>query len=160
MRTITASLIAIVTLSAGIAYAQTPTQPPQPTPATLTGVPRGLREPSSPTPQPLPAGVPKDESKRCPQWEPLIAEFGLPVETFSYIAWRESRCQANAHNKTLNRDGSQDRGGWQINSTWKTVTSEQCNAPYGKMAVLFDLRCNLAVARYLYENGGLRHWSL
>ena len=160
MRTLTASLIAILTLGAGIAYAQTPTQHPQPTPATLTGVPRGLREPSSPTPQPLPAGVPNDKTKRCPQWEPLIAEFGLPVETFSYIAWRESRCQAKAHNKTLNRDGSQDRGAWQINSTWKTVTSQQCGTPYGKMSALFDLRCNLAVARYLYNNGGLRHWSL
>jgi hypothetical protein len=28
------------------------------------------------------------------------------------------------------------------------------------MNVLFDPRCNLAVAKYLYENGGLRHWSL
>lgn len=160
MRIITASLIALFTLSAGLAYAQTPAQAPQPHPTPLYGAPRGLREPSSPTQQPLPKGVPADETKRCPQWEPLIAEYGLPVETFSYIAWRESRCQANAHNKTLNRDGSQDRGGWQINSSWKTVTSEQCNAPYGKMNVLFDLRCNLAVAKYLYENGGLRHWNL
>lgn len=160
MRTITASLIALATLSAGIAYAQTPTQPPQPTPATLTGVPRGLREPSSPTSQPLPAGVPKDESKRCPQWEPLIAEFGLPVEAFSFVMWRESRCQENAWNKTLNRDGSQDRGLLQINSTWKTVTAEQCGTRYGKMSALFEPRCNLAVAKYLYENGGLGHWNL
>ncbi len=160
LRQLTASLIALLTLGTGIAYAQTPNNTPPQDLAPLTGVPRGLREPSSPTPQPLPKGVPADETKRCPQWEPLIAEYGLPVEAFSYIAWRESRCLERAWNRTLNRDGSQDRGLVQINSTWKTVTANACGTPYGKMNVLFNPRCNLAVAKYLYENGGLRHWSL
>lgn len=160
MRQLTASLIALLTLGTGIAYAQTPHDNPPIKIPPLTGVPRGLREPSSPTPQPLPKGVPADETKRCPQWESLIAEYGLPVETFSFIMWRESRCNPKAHNKTLNRNGTQDYGLVQANSSWKTVTANTCGTPYGKMNVLFNPRCNLAVAKYLYENGGLRHWSL
>lgn len=160
LRYFTASLIALLTLGAGIAYAQTPTEPPKPTPTLVRNAPRGLREAPSVKPEPLPAGVPADETKRCPQWEPLIAEYGLPVETFSFIMWRESRCNPKAHNKTLNRNGTQDRGLLQANSSWKTVTSEICDAPYGKLDVLFDPRCNLAVAKYLYDNGGLRHWNL
>lgn len=160
LRHITASLIALLTLGAGITYAQTPTEPPKPTPTLVRGLPRGLREAPSVKAELLPKGVPADETKRCPQWEPLIAEYGLPVETFSYIMWRESRCLETAWNRTLNRDGSQDRGLVQINSTWKTVTANTCGTPYGKMDVLFNPRCNLAVARYLYDNGGLRHWNL
>ena len=108
----------------------------------------------------VPEGVPADKTKRCPQWEEQFAEFGLPVETFSYIAYRESRCNPLAHNKTLNRNGTQDRGVVQINSGWKTVTAKECASQYGDLSVLFDVRCNLAVARYLYRNGGLRHWNL
>ena len=108
----------------------------------------------------VPAGVPKDQAKRCPQWEDEFAAFGLPVQAFSYIAYRESRCNPLAHNKTLNRNGSQDRGILQINSSWVTVTAKECASQYGDLSVLFNVRCNLAVARYLYRNGGLRHWNL
>jgi hypothetical protein len=40
------------------------------------------------------------------------------------------------------------------------VTSQICKAPYGDMTVLFNVDCNLKVAKYLYDNGGLGHWSL
>ena len=105
-------------------------------------------------------GVPADKTKRCPQWEDEFAEFGLPVQAFSYIAYRESRCNPLAHNKTLNRNGTQDRGILQINSSWVSVTAKECASQKGDLSVLFDVRCNLAVARYLYRNGGLRHWNL
>ena len=111
-------------------------------------------------PEQMPKGIPKDEKKRCPQWEHKFRQHGLPVKTFSYIAWRESRCLIKAHNTTLNRDKSHDLGVVQINSSWKTVTSKVCKAPYGDMTVLFKIDCNLKVAKYLYDNGGLRHWSL
>jgi hypothetical protein len=104
--------------------------------------------------------IPSDETKRCPRWHPMFRRYGLPVEVFSYIAWRESRCNPRAHNKTLNRNGSQDLGLVQVNNSWKTVTSNVCGTPYGKMEVLFDVHCNLSVARYLLANGGLGHWSL
>jgi hypothetical protein len=108
----------------------------------------------------LPAGIPNDKSKRCPQWEPKFAQHGLPVKAFSYIAWRESRCRIRAANTTLNKNKTHDLGLVQINDSWKTVTSKICKAPYGDMTVLFNVDCNLSVAKYLYDNGGLGHWEL
>ena len=112
-----------------------------------------------------------ERSRRCPEFEELFAEHGLvPVDTFSFIAWRETRCDPSKVNaefgpdgkpiKTLNRDGSYDVGLLQINSTWKTVTHEICGTPWGQMFALIDLNCNLRVARYLLDNGGLGHWAL
>ena len=106
------------------------------------------------------ARIPSDKTKRCPKWEPLFKQYGLPVKAFSYIAWRESRCNPKAWNKTLNRDGSQDLGLVQINNSWQTVTSQVCGTPKGDMTVLFNVDCNLSVAKYLFENGGLGHWRL
>lgn len=104
--------------------------------------------------------IPSDLTMRCPKWEAKFAQHGLPVQTFSFIAWRESRCRLRAWNTTLNADGSSDLGLVQINSSWKKVTSQICNAPYGDLTVLFKVDCNLAVAKYLYDNGGLGHWRL
>jgi hypothetical protein len=101
--------------------------------------------------------IPNDLTKRCPEWESQLRDHGLPVKLFSYIMWRESRCIPDAHNKTLNRDKSQDRGLLQINSTWKTVTKNICGTD---LDGLFDPTCNLKVAKYLYDNGGARHWSM
>lgn len=112
-----------------------------------------------------------NESESCPEYEGLFKQYGLkPVKTFSYIAWRESRCRPNAVNAkwddkgnitwTLNKDGSIDRGLLQVNSTWKTVTSNACGSAYGNMDVLYNLDCNLKVAKYLLDNGGLGHWGM
>ncbi|NCA23075.1 MAG: hypothetical protein EBS91_00295 [Betaproteobacteria bacterium] len=112
-----------------------------------------------------------ERSRRCPEFEALFEAYGLePIGTFSFIAWRETRCDPTKVNaefgpdgkptKTLNRDGSYDVGLLQINSTWKTVTHEVCGTPWGQMFALVDLDCNLKVARYLLDNGGLGHWAL
>jgi len=112
-----------------------------------------------------------EASRRCPEFEGLFAKYGLvPVDVFSFIAWRETRCDPTKVNaefgpdgkptKTLNRDGSYDVGLLQINSTWKTVTHAVCGTPWGQMSALLDLDCNLRVARYLLDNGGLAHWAL
>ena len=105
----------------------------------------------------VPKGIPKDPTKRCPQWEDKFREYGLPVVAFSYISYRESRCNVNAWNRTLNKNGSQDLGLVQINSSWKTVTRNICGT---EIKGLFNVDCNLSVAKYLYDNGGLGHWSL
>ena len=107
-----------------------------------------------------------ESDQRCPRWEPYFKEYGLPPKKFSYIAWRESRCQIKAVNArwdtngnivwTLNKDGSFDSGLLQINSTWKTVTKNVCG---GGIDLLLTLDCNLRVAKYLYDNGGLGHWA-
>lgn len=105
----------------------------------------------------VPKGIPKDPTKRCPQWEAKFREYGLPVVAFSYISYRESRCNERAWNRTLNRNGSQDLGLVQVNSSWKTVTRNICGTD---IKGLFNVDCNLSVAKYLYDNGGLGHWSL
>lgn len=123
------------------------------------------------TPIPATTTIPDEDyvgvesSQRCPRWEPYFKQYGLPPKKFSYIAWRESRCRIKAVNArwdkagnivwTLNKDGSYDSGLLQINSTWKTVTRNICG---GGIDLLLTLDCNLKVAKYLYDNGGLGHW--
>lgn len=96
-------------------------------------------------------------SKSCPQWEKkLKAHSLLPVKQFSYIMWRESRCQEKVISKK-NPNGTRDYGLLQINSSWKTVTKKICGGT--NMNVLLDAKCNLKVAQYLFNNGGISHWS-
>lgn len=114
--------------------------------------------------------VPQDLTKRCPQWEPVFEQYGLlPVETWSYIAWRESRCRIKAINIiwdkhgnivwALNSDKSYDSGLLQINSSWKTVTRQVCGTGIEGLMIL---DCNLRVARHLMENtkSGLGNWRM
>lgn len=112
--------------------------------------------------------IPSDTSQRCPQFEQAFKRYGLkPVSTFSYIAWRESRCRIKAtnirrdrHGKpiwTLNTNGTYDSGLLQINSSWRTVTRKVCG---GGIDQLMILDCNLRVAKYLLDNGGTAHWNL
>lgn len=119
--------------------------------------------------------APKDQSMRCPNLEPVLEAYGLfPVETWSYIAWRESGCRRKAQNATwdangnmtyaLNKDGSYDTGILQINSSWKSVTAKVCgeNAVDNHMQGLKSVDCNLRVARYIMDNsqGGLANWNM
>lgn len=110
--------------------------------------------------------VGNESDRRCPRWEPYFKQYGLPPKKFSYIAWRESRCRIKAVNAkwddqgnitwTLNKNGSYDSGLLQINSSWRTVTKNICG---GGLELLLTLDCNLRVAKYLYDNGGLGHWK-
>jgi hypothetical protein len=133
----------------------------------------GLPRNNVPSNKPVPRyNISYDSEKRCPQYEASFAEHGLePVEVFSYIAWRESRCNPNSVNAiwengkivwTLNKDGSYDSGLLQINSSWKTVTSQTCASEFGDLKVLRNLDCNLRVAKFLLisSKNGLKHWSI
>ena len=101
----------------------------------------------------------KKTTKRCPEWEAKIKKSGLyPVDKFSYIMWRESRCQEKIVSKP-NSNGSRDYGLLQINSSWKTVTYKVCGGKKNDMKVLLNWECNLKVAKFLFDNGGLAHWS-
>lgn len=115
--------------------------------------------------------LPTNKTMYCPNWEPLFKDHQLPSKLFSYIAWRESRCNPGAVNAiwengkivwTLNQDGSYDSGLLQINSTWKTVTSQVCKAQYGDLTVLTVPSCNVKVAKYLYdrEKKRLSSWRI
>jgi len=160
IRLFAVSLVGIITFGSMVKAAEAPANPANPSVTPLSEAYRAFDKVLILPVEVVPEGVPADRTKRCPQFEDEFAEFGLPVQTFSYIAWRESKCNPMAWNKTLNRNGSQDRGLVQINSSWVTVTARECASQKGDLSVLFDVRCNLAVARYLYRNGGLRHWNL
>lgn len=115
----------------------------------------------------------------CPQYEAQLREYGLPVKEFSYIMWRESRCQPKAigwnykHGKGpqdcvlspaptyryCEAVSSYDVGLVQVNSSWKTLVAQICQRPRRQLIKsLSNPSCNLKVARYLYKNGGLGHW--
>ena len=116
--------------------------------------------------------LPADKTKRCPRFEKKIREAGLPVDIFSYVAWRESRCEPKAIGwnykaglshlncrrspaatyKKCPAVSSYDSGLVQINSSWVTVTAQVCDSPRGDMTVLLDPTCNLKVAKHLMEN--------
>jgi len=160
LRLCAVALVGTIAFGSMVKAAEAPANPVNPSVSPLSEAYRASDKVLILPTEVVPAGVPKDQAKRCPQWEDQFAEFGLPVQTFSYIAWRESKCNPMAWNKTLNRNGSQDRGLVQINSSWVTVTARECASQKGDLSVLFNVRCNLAVARYLYRNGGLRHWNL
>jgi hypothetical protein len=124
--------------------------------------------PTTTIPEPIDPRIPADKSKRCPQFEQAFRDYGLvPVQVFSYIAYRESGCNPDAVNAkwnangkiiwTLNKNGSYDSGLLQVNSSWQTVTKSICG---GGIKLLRTLDCNLKVSKYLLDNGGLRHWSL
>jgi hypothetical protein len=165
--------ISISLVTAGLLWFLTPAHAVAPSATQTIVAQRSPDTQSAPVPvvrvvERLPDGIPADLSKRCPQYESLMAAHGLrPVQVFSYIAWRESRCRPDATNVrrdklgniiwTLNKNGSYDSGLLQVNSSWKTVTRKTCG---GDIDLLLTLDCNLRVAKYLLDNGGLGHWSL
>lgn len=119
--------------------------------------------------------VPQDPEKRCPQLEPVFEAYGLyPIQTWSYIAWRESGCRPKAQNATwdaagnmtyaLNKDGSYDTGLLQINSSWYSAVKDVCGdgAVENHMQGLKNVHCNLMMARYIMNNskGGLANWRM
>ena len=102
---------------------------------------------------------------RCPNLEPKLAEHGLPIE-LSAIAYRESRCDTRAVNArwnadgvlvwTLNKNGTIDRGILQVNSSHAPIVRDVCGTD---LDGLYEIDCNLSVAKYLYDHGGLAHWK-
>jgi hypothetical protein len=119
---------------------------------------------------------PSDKTLRCPKWEAKFKEYGLPVEVFSYIAYRESKCNPKAVNArwnskgqltyTLNDNGTWDSGLVQINSSWVRTVREVCKVDEGSfrkdLEALLKVDCNLKVAKWIMENssGKLRNWSI
>jgi hypothetical protein len=116
----------------------------------------------------------------CEQWHKQLRKHGLPVRVFAPIMWRESKCQPKAigwnyHKgkshancklspaatyKNCKAVRSYDIGLLQINSSWKTLTAQVCNKPFGKMFILQKPECNLRVASVLYNKGkGLDNWK-
>lgn len=107
-------------------------------------------------PQPANAAV-----GRCPQYEAVIGRY-FPknvVAALSRIAYRESRCNPKSIS-AVRSTGYPDIGLLQIQGSWKTVTYAVCRLKptESHIKALTRLDCQLRVARYLYDNGGLGHW--
>ena len=115
---------------------------------------------------------------KCPQYHAALRKAGLPVEPFSQIMYRESRCvpgaigwnyQPGMSYKDCKRQvatlykrcravRTYDSGLLQINSSWVSVTAQVCKSKFGNMTVLLQPECNLAVAAHLYKTSGIGHW--
>lgn len=107
----------------------------------------------------LTPGAAHATSGSCPQWEALFKRHGLPAKTFSRIAWRESRCNPKSVSATRRSTGRPDVGLLQIQGSWRTVTMQVCRPKGSHIIALTDPVCNVKVARYLYDHGGLGHWK-
>ena len=105
---------------------------------------------------------PMDPEKRCPEWEDTFVAYGLvPVDVWSYVSWKESRCRPTVVNDTLNSDGSIDYGLVQINSIHRRAVFKVCEG-WDLEVMLLDVDCNLRMARYLMDNtrNRLGNWRI
>lgn len=96
----------------------------------------------------------------CPKWEPLLSEYfpAKVVPVMSRIAYRESRCNPLSLSVVRKSTGRPDVGLLQIQGSWATVTRAVCKKQ-DVVKALLNARCNVKVAKYLYNNGGLHHWQ-
>ena len=110
-----------------------------------------------------------EEDLKCPRWAELIVESGFrlkDLKTVDALIYRESRCIAKAHNKTLNKDGSQDYGLMQINDrSWCLKTRYYAKGYLQQLKILnvcedlFDPAINLEAAFALYQySEGFDQW--
>lgn len=112
--------------------------------------------------------LPNDKQSYCPNFEPIFKKYALPVKVFSYIAWRESRCNPGAVNAkwengkivwTLNSNGSYDSGLLQINSSWFRTLRE--NLGYTPDD-LFQPGVNALFASWIlhFTSNRLKNWNV
>lgn len=97
----------------------------------------------------------------CSKWEPLLVQHfpAKVVPVMSRIAYRESRCNPSSLSVVRTSTGRPDVGLLQIQGSWATVTRLVCKKQ-DVIKALLNPQCNVKVARYLYDNGGLRHWRV
>lgn len=112
--------------------------------------------------------LPVDKTRYCPQFEQTFKKYALPYRVFSYIAWRESRCNSGAINAvwqnkkivwTLNKDGSYDSGLLQINSSWfRTLRDQFGYTPED----LMNPKVNAMFASWIlhFSSGRLLNWNI
>lgn len=86
----------------------------------------------------------------------ILVAYGIPQQdatTLVCIAEHESRFNPKAHNKTHNRNGTEDLGLFQIN----TINFDKCKIK--KPEKLFDAHVNIACAYKIYTTQGLEAWA-
>lgn len=114
------------------------------------------------------AKLPVGKQFYCPEYESIFKKYALPYKVFSYIAWRESRCNPGAVNATwengkivwtLNKNGTYDSGLLQINSTWFNTLYEQFRHTPND---LFNPEVNALFASWIlhFSSGRLSNWNI
>lgn len=112
--------------------------------------------------------LPTDPSMSCPRYENMFRKYGLPVKVFSYIAYRESKCNPGAVNAkfkngkliwTLNSNRTYDSGLLQINSSWFGTLKRETGYTSND---LFKAEVNAMFASWILNNTSSRlgNWSL
>ena len=104
----------------------------------------------------------------CDLMVALAGSIGWPqdqLETLRRVGYRESRCTPNAHNTTLNKNGSTDYGYLQINDrTWCLPSKYwpqgwlQTQGILDECSELFDPVINLRASLAIYLNSGWTPW--
>jgi hypothetical protein len=146
------------------------------TPSTPPSQPLALVSERLDAAQGTPETIPDD--RLCPQWWELARQAGWTEDllpALDYVIWRESRCDATAHNTTLNRDGSTDLGLTQVNDrSWCLPTRYYPNGYLQTVGVLptvgceqlFDPTLNLRAAKAIFDyaqqthGNGWQPWKL
>ena len=105
---------------------------------------------------PVPKAKPKASKRGCPEYEGYMVDNGLPVKTFSPIAWRESKCNPAAYN---GRNKDRSYGIFQINTKGSLWGEIQRRCGLTDKEQLFDPPTNIACAAALYRTYGTRPWS-
>ena len=122
--------------------------------------------------------LPVPAEARCPQWWGLAREVGFTEDqlpTLDYVMWKESRCQPDAHNTTLNKNGTTDVGLVQVNdASWCLPNSWHDEGYLQRVDVLttvgceqlFDPTINLRAAKAIHDyaekhyGNGWQPWRL
>lgn len=104
-------------------------------------------------------------NESCPALEATIAVHGLPVDEFSYIAWRESRCDMTAINPDDPNGGSY--GLMQINAIqiadMKVRPELWAGVDRCQVETVDDLLIawrNICVAAHLFNHAGYTPWRV
>jgi hypothetical protein len=116
----------------------------------------GLPAAASPAAPPTTVPIPSPAAGRCPNVTPYLIEFGLPVDYFDYVAYRESRCKADAYNGK-GRDRSY--GVLQLNTKGALWGELKRRCGLTSKNQLFDVRTNVRSAAQLYKVYGRTPWG-
>lgn len=103
----------------------------------------------------LPPDPPAPTPGDCASYAPLFARYGLPVATFTHIAWRESGC--NHRSFVIDSD---DSGGGLLGLNLKGALGARWHDWCGlSLANVTDAETNVRCAAAAYRRMGLAPWT-
>lgn len=107
--------------------------------------------PQTTEPEKQQTAKPVAQSKGCEAYKHLVDQYDWDTNTALAVMRAESGCNPSATNKA-NRNGSVDRGLFQVNSVHK--------AKVGNLDDLYDPATNVRIAYRVYQGSGWKAWSV